>query len=271
MFDSTRRLGAGQRVARRIRPGVRALACAGAIALAACVAGDRLRADPSNPCLDFDALYASIRDGAIDREAARARVRTLLPEIRAYYTAHGGTDAPPDTWRFPVAGYGPESIGGASGSGYVPGGYDWFDGYKSRGHPGHDLFIHDRNQDELDDATGTPVNVLSMTSGVVVAYATEWAKGSPLRGGRYIYIYDPSQSGLFYYAHMREVLVTPGDTVRPGQVIATVGRSGRNASAPRSPTHLHVMFLAIEDGYPKPQDMYPILRRVARRPPAPRP
>jgi hypothetical protein len=48
-------------------------------------------------------------------------------------------------------------------------------------------------------------------------------------------------------------------------VIATVGRSGRNASARRSPTHLHVMFLAIEDGYPKPRDIYQDLLRLGGR------
>ncbi len=145
-------------------------------------------------------------------------------------------------------------------------GYDYFDGYRSHGHPGHDLFIHDKDRDELDDATGKPVNVLSIGSGIVVAHASEWDRDSALRGGRYIYIYDPGRNAMFYYAHNRSVLVTTGDVVTPGQVIATVGRSGRNASAPRSPTHLHVMFLAIEDGYPKPRDIYQDLLRLGSRP-----
>ena len=70
---------------------------------------------------------------------------------------------------------------------------------------------------------------------------------------------------MFYYAHNRAVLVKPGDVVRPGEVIAIVGRSGRNASAPRSPTHLHVMFLAIDDGYPRPRDIYQDLLHLGRR------
>ena len=271
-LDSTRRSRAGQR----------AHACA--IVFVVCLAGDRIRADrigadlmpadriraetnAPNPCLDFDALYTSIRDATIDREAApRPRVRTLLPPIREYYYAHGGKDAPADAWRFPVQGYGAESIGGTNGSGYLPRGYDWFAGLQkaASGHPGHDVFIHDKNQDELDDVTGKPVNVVSISSGVVVAYAPEWGRESVLRGGRYVYVYDPSQNGFFYYAHNRAVVVKPGDVVAPGQVIATVGRSGRNASAPRSPTHLHVMFLAIEDGYPKPRDIYPTLKRLGR-------
>lgn len=215
----------------------------------------------------FDALYADIRDQHIARDAAREKVRELLPLIKQDFYARGGKDAPKDAWRFPVEGYAASSIGGTNGSGYLPDGYDWFDGYKGKGHPGHDIFIRDRNQDELDDVTGKPVNVLSISSGIVVAYSPDWKAGSILRGGRYLYIYDPSQNGIFYYAHQRSLLVKPGDIVSPGQVIATVGRSGRNAAAPRSPTHLHVMFLAIDAGdYPRPRQIYPDLARIGRRP-----
>jgi hypothetical protein len=218
--------------------------------------------DAGDPCAAFDRLYADIRDQKIGHADALSRVRILLPRIREYYVEHGGTDAPEQTWRFPVEGYTAASIGGVGGSGYVPNGYDYFDGHGSHGHPGHDIFIRDVNHDELDDATGRPVNVLSITGGVVVATATEWNRGSALRGGRYVYVYEPAGQMLFYYAHNRTVLVTPGDIVHPGQTIATVGRSGRNASANRSPTHLHVMGLAIEDGYPRPRNIYPLLRRL---------
>ena len=189
----------------------------------------------------------------------------LLPRIRDDFRARGGTDTPSGGERFPVQGYGAESIGGTNGSGYQPGGYDWFDGYKSAGHPGHDIFIHDRNQDALDDRTGAPVNILSIATGIVVACAREWSAESRLRAGRYVYAYSPSHNGIFYYAHAGSVLVAPGDLVTAGQPIATVGRSGRNASAPRSPTHLHVMFLSVEDGSPKPKDIYPLLQRLGRR------
>jgi hypothetical protein len=149
-----------------------------------------LAAPPAaNPCLEFDALYARIRDQTIDRAPALARVRELLPQIRAFYYAHGGKDSPAGAGRFPLRGYGPESTGGKNGSGYQPDGYDWFDGYRSKGHPGHDLFIHDRDRDELDDRTGKPVDVVSISDGVIVAYSPDWNPGSGLRGGRYLYIY----------------------------------------------------------------------------------
>jgi murein DD-endopeptidase MepM/ murein hydrolase activator NlpD len=232
------------------------------IALYAAVAAAQA---PANPCVEFDRLYAKIRDQQIDHASAQAQVRALVPRVRGYFDAHGGVTTPPDAWRFPLARYGAESIGGKNGSGYVADGYDYFDGYKSHGHPGHDIFIHDANRDEIDDETGKPADVLSMSSGVVVATAADWARDSVLRGGRYVYVYDPLAGGMFYYAHNRSVLVQPGDVVRAGQAIATVGRSGRNAAAPRSPTHLHVMFLAIDDGYPRPKNIYADLVRLGRR------
>lgn len=220
---------------------------------------------PSRSCSDFDALYAQIRDQKIDRTAALARVRELLPLIRDDFYARGGVDTQPGRERFPVAGYGPESIGGVNGSGYIAKGYDWFDGYKSAGHPGHDIFIRDRNQDSLDDRTGEPVDILSIAGGIVIAHAPDWDAGSHLRGGRYVYVYSPASQQIFYYAHAHSVRVRPGDIVTAGQPIATVGRSGRNAAAPRSPTHLHVMLLSVADGYPRPVDAYPLLKRAARR------
>jgi hypothetical protein len=70
---------------------------------------------------------------------------------------------------------------------------------------------------------------------------------------------------LFYYAHLRSLHVELGDIVSPGQAIATVGRSGRNAAQPRSPTHLHVMCLVIEGDAPRARDIYRDLLRLGRR------
>ncbi len=220
--------------------------------------------ESENPCVQFNQLNTLIRDGLVGKEAAHNKIKELLPKIRAYFQAKGGTDSPPDTWVFPVEGYHPRSIGGVKGKGYVPKGYDYFDGNKHGGHAAHDIFITDKNQDELDDVTGKPVNVLSMRNGVVVASVNEWPVGSELRGGRYVYVFDPALNSLIYYAHNREVLVKPGDLVKAGQALATVGRSGKSAYASRSPTHLHIMQLVFEDGYPKPNDLYQALLRARR-------
>ena len=70
-------------------------------------------------------------------------------------------------------------------SGYQPKGYDYFDGNKHGGHPAHDIFIHDRNQDNIDDNTGRPVDILSVSNGVVIACEQDWNTDSDLRGGKY--------------------------------------------------------------------------------------
>jgi len=99
-----------------------------------------------------------------------------------------------------------------------------------------------------------------------VAYSPDWNPDSGLRGGKYIYIYSVPANGIFYYAHNRSLAVKPGDIVTSGQVIATVGRSGKNAAEARSPTHLHIMFLAIgDDGYPRPRNIYADLIGFARK------
>lgn len=206
-------------------------------------------------CSDFDRLNTAIRDGLIGRAAAREEIRRLLPLVKEYYGASGALPSPLSGWRFPLEGYDMTSAGN-SGRDYVASGYDYFAGNRHGGHPSFDLFIRDRNQDTLDDRSGKPVHVLSLTGGVVVAVATGWERGSKLRGGKYIWVYDPGEELLVYYAHNRDILVTVGDILKPGDRIATVGRTGLNAWKKRSPTHLHLTILKVSDGYPKPENIY---------------
>ena len=209
-----------------------------------------------NPCDEFNDLNTKVRDGLISRADAQNQIRELLPKIKEYFYKNGGTEITDKDWVFPLQGYTSASIGGVNGSGYQPKGYDYFDGNKHGGHPAQDIFIVDKNQDNLDDYTKEPVNILSVSNGVVIACESEWETTSELRGGKYIYIYDPAYDGIFYYAHNSEIFVKPGDVVKAGDVIAHCGRSGLNANKKRSPTHLHLMFLQVEDGYPKPKNIY---------------
>ncbi|HZS47733.1 MAG TPA: M23 family metallopeptidase, partial [Blastocatellia bacterium] len=190
----------------------------------------------------------------------------LVPQLRDYFYAHGGTDNQSGKWTFPLDGYGPRSIGGTSGSGYIIKGYDYFDGNKHAGHPAHDIFINDKNQDTLDDCTKKPVNVLSVSNGVVVARETEWQPDSDMRGGKYIFIYEPATNNLYYYAHNNLVLVEIGQIVKDGDVIAHVGRTGKSAYEKRSPTHLHFMYMTIDNGYPKALNPYNKLLTAETRP-----
>ncbi|WP_224960483.1 M23 family metallopeptidase [Geomonas subterranea] len=205
---------------------------------------------------EFNALNTLIRDNQVERSEAKERFKELIQALSREYRAAGGVEYPEPTWCFPLKGYGYRAIGGVRGNGYQQGGYDYFAGNRHTGHPSHDIFIHDKRQKGIDDRTGTPVQVLSMTGGVVVAGEKEWQPGSRLRGGKYLWILDPATGSLVYYAHNRALHVEVGDLVRPGDVIAEVGRTGLNAYRKRSPTHLHLTVLSVAGGLPVPRNPY---------------
>jgi len=211
----------------------------------------------TDTCIDFNSLNNKIRDGFISKSEALKQIHSLLPQLKTYFYKNGGHDFAKGSWVFPVQGYNTKAIGGTNGSGYIASGYDYFDGNKHGGHPAHDIFIFDKNHDCIDDITKKPVNVLSMTEGIVVATETAWDTTSNLRGGKYVWIYDPFSNSLFYYAHNRQVMVQPCDIIKAGDTIAVVGRTGLNAFKKRSPTHLHIMQLKLDnDNHPRPIDCY---------------
>jgi len=169
-------------------------------------------------------------------------------------------------WVFPVKGYTSSAIGGRNGSGYITSGFDFF-AINSGGHPAHDIFISDGNQDCIDDNTGKSVELVSMSGGMVVETRTNWTpEMDDIRGGNIVYIYDNYTNGLFYYAHLKDVYVKVGDFVKPGTVLGTMGRTGKNAYPSRSPTHLHIMYVRSFDGDLRPEDIYNDLIRVKTLP-----
>jgi len=207
-------------------------------------------------CNAFNELNTNIRDNEIKKHQAKDHVRALIKQIRHEYYASGGQDYTTRDWVFPLKGYGYKAIGGVNGNGYKSAGYDYFDGNRHRGHPSQDIFIHDKKQQDIDDGSKQPVSVLSITGGVVVAVEKDWNQSSVLRGGKYIWIYDPTSNALVYYAHNSIVHVELGDFIEPGDIIAYVGRTGLNASKRRSPTHLHITYLSILEGLPFPRNIY---------------
>src|SRR6478672_10330540 len=110
-------------------------------------------ADPA-ACRAFNQLNDRIRDQTIASAEAQRQLAALLPRLAAYYQQAGGRSDTAERWVFPLRGYSANVIGGVDGSGYQPQGYRYFDGNAHRGHPAHDIFIHDRNQDARDDRTG---------------------------------------------------------------------------------------------------------------------
>ncbi|WP_310589875.1 M23 family metallopeptidase [Larkinella soli] len=218
-------------------------------------------------CQRFQQLYVQIREESILVDSARKTFSDIMFGLRTKFrsaeplrldsTRRDSLLSRTAYFSFPLRGYGPDAIGGTRGSGYQAKGFDLFD-YNVRGsHPAQDIFITDRNQDCIDDQTDRPVDVLSMTAGVVLAIETAWNAGQEYRGGNWIWIYDPILDGLWYYAHNNAVTVRPGEWVQSGQKIAEVGRTGFNAFKTRSPTHLHIMYLQLQsDGLPLPQNTY---------------
>jgi len=211
-----------------------------------------------NLCDQFNTLNTAIRDRTIQKSEAKDQFRTLIAAIRNEYYTSGAKDYPVTEWVFPLKGYGYKAIGV---NGYHKAAYDYFDGNKHKGHPSLDIFIHDKKQNSLDDLTNKPVSVLSLTGGVVVAVENSWETSSSLRGGEYIWIYDPIANSLIYYAHNSKVLVQIGDLVKPGDTIAEVGRTGLNAHKRRSPSHLHLTYLSIVNELPVPKNIYKGLLR----------
>ncbi len=208
--------------------------------------------------MEFYALWKLIRDSKIDKEQALVKLNSTLKHAETnFYRVKPQKASNKEKWVFPVENYTYKSIGGRNGSGYIVSKFDFFDYSKPGGHPAHDIFIRDKNQDCLDDITLHPVGILSVSSGIVLSVENNWTPDSVWKGGKYIYVYDPNQQSIFYYAHSDTVIVRPGDIVDPGTLLAYIGRTGVNANAQRSTTHLHFAQLLIDqNGYPRPRNPY---------------
>jgi len=213
--------------------------------------------DTADTYVDFNSFNTRIRDGLISKDSALIMIKVLLPQLKNCFRRKGGQKFDRGNWVFPLQGYNYKAIGGINGNGYSAAGYDYFSGNKHGGHPAYDIFIRDSNHNCMDIATKKRVNVLSASGGIVVSVENSWDSNSTLRGGKYIWIYDPYSSSMLYYAHNSDIFVRSGDIVIPGTKIATVGRSGFSAFKKRSPTHLHFMVMNIDSQfYPRPVKFY---------------
>ncbi|MFB3886736.1 MAG: M23 family metallopeptidase [Thermodesulfobacteriota bacterium] len=217
-----------------------------------------------DPASEWNLLYVKIRDRRITKGEALNKLKEIEVFLKEFYLKNSEKEFD-EGLCFPLKGYSFHFIGGKRGSGYQPQGYDFFDGNDHRGHPGHDIFIWDKNQDGLDDRTGKPAEVLSVSPGIVVSVHSNWRPSNPLRGGNYIWTFEPIKSRYHYYAHLNEIFVKVGQIVSKGDRLGTVGRTGVNAYPKRSPTHLHFVVHESVDGYPKPVNPYKELVRPERR------
>ena len=201
-------------------------------------------------------LLSLIRKNEIPKEDAIEKMENLIHDINDYLNENNVDVYPKDSWVFPIRGYTKSAIGGVNGSGYKPGNFDFFD-LNTGGHPAHDIFIYDYDQDKLDDVTNKPVDILSVSGGIVVETRKNWTTDMMyIKGGNIVYVYDDFTEGFFYYAHLNRVFVNIGDLVEPGMVLGTMGRTGQNAYPSRSPTHLHIMYVKSYEGDLLPVDLY---------------
>ena len=206
---------------------------------------------------DWQTFERRVREGDIDYQAGLGEIARWAVELENVY--------PPGQSEirifFPLEGYSLGDVGGKEGNGYRPEGYEFVGGNRHKGHPAQDIFIHDKDQNGLDDRTGNPVAVLAVADGVVLSTLAEWMPDEAhrhIRGGNYIWVYHPALKIFSYYAHLQDIRVQPGDRVAGGQAIATLGRTGTNAYPAKSPTHLHLMLLKANDM--TPVNPYPMLK-----------
>jgi murein DD-endopeptidase MepM/ murein hydrolase activator NlpD len=226
-----------------------------------CVSGEVVNSvDPLlETCERFKTLYQSIGDSSITPDSAAQAFSMLfldLKRLTAPFHAQYKDDLA-QGYIFPVRGYTPASSIGGRGRGYRPDGFDFFDSRVRKSHPAHDLFIRDRNNDAIDDIMCEPVDVLAFTGGFVLGTKDDWKPESQWRGGNVVWIYNPFLDALMYYAHNSTVEVKPGQWVKAGDVLGKMGRTGFNAQQARSTTHLHFMYLSInEKGLPELYNPY---------------
>lgn len=199
-------------------------------------------------CNAFDRLNKDLPKGHILPDEAEITLDSIIAPLREYYLRNSAAYCADTSWYFPIQGYSIRNVGGTARDkyGFVDNGCSFFDRGINPGHPAYDIFIRDLNNDGIDDRTSRKANVLAVTGGIIIATEPNWHLGSTQRGGKYIWLYNANENSFFYYAHNEDVLVKPGDIVKPGQIIGTVGRTGANAYKERSQTHLHISYYRYE-------------------------
>ncbi len=194
----------------------------------------------------WEILEPAVRDGRTPQPAAQQQLVDIVRKL-----SREKPIAMKHSWTFPIAGGTTSWIGGKSGEGFHPETpqptYSWYDGNRHGGHPAHDIFIPDRNHDNLHDHTDQPFYAVAMQPAVVISTNERWEPGKP-RGGKYVWLYNNTLELFFYYAHLNDILVTPGQQVQAGERLGTVGRTGFPVRNRQKPAHLHLMALQYQEG-----------------------
>ncbi|HLO45494.1 MAG TPA: M23 family metallopeptidase [Leadbetterella sp.] len=217
----------------------------------------------SSVFLRYKKLLVDIREMKVSPKEAEMEFKSIASELRLAYPNR--LDSSQITnFVFPLTRSNYSAVGGSGGSGFYVRKFDLFDHTVSGSHPAHDIFIFDPDQDCIDNRKNEYVDIVSVGNGVVLATEKDWTDSSEYRGGNYVWVFDFERGGFWYYAHHRKVVVEPGQIVKPGDKLGEVGRTGFNAKNKRSDTHLHLMFLELnEELYPQPKNYYEWLKGAA--------
>ncbi len=206
----------------------------------------------------FKTMLVNVREQKVSPSVAENEFIEIFKGIKDGYP-NALKEEEASTLAFPLTKSNIDAVGG-KGSGYFVKNFNLFDYSVNGSHPAHDIFIFDPNQDCIDDRKNEYVDIVSVGNGIVMAIEKDWTDSSAFRGGNYVWVYDFERGGLWYYAHHRKVVVDVGQIVKAGDKLGEVGRTGFNARSKRSDTHLHLMYLKInQDFLPEPMDFYPWL------------
>lgn len=110
----------------------------------------------------------------------------------------------------------------------------------------------EEKHDAIDLFAKVGTEIYAPVNGIVVASSDDWkghwdkreglvyeSGGLTRISGNGVLIFDPSDKLYYFLIHMQEVYPKTGSVVIKGDSLGTVGRTG-SASAPYSPTHLHL-------------------------------
>lgn len=216
----------------------------------------------------WNQLEKQVRDGKVDPLIAQAQIMQIHQGLMGYCTNHYffRNDQKKGEFIFPVKNHTHEDIGGLNGNGYFGAKYfDFYDNKKRFSHTAHDIFVYDNNFDGKCDFVGDYVDVLSATSGIVVSINVGWTPAQTnLRGGNYVWVFDPAKQEYLYYAHLQDVKVCVGQLVTAGQVLGNIGRTGLNAYKRRSITHLHFSVVQYAEARMRPRNPFEQLNATGR-------
>lgn len=194
----------------------------------------------SYPVLDWDRFEKAVRDQTIAKEEAEKLFPDLYTNLKQYCRKYEFEKR--EKWIFPLENYYQTCVAKDC---FIKEGYNFYNGNKASGHPALDMLINDKNKDSIDDNTSEHVNVVCPVDMLIISVCIDWDKKSDLKGGKYIWGFNPEMDTFFYFAQLVDVLVMRDTLCKAGEVIGKVGRTGRYASQKSSSTNLHFMVLKV--------------------------